>query len=52
MRLPAQFLLAAFLVLGAGAFAQPARAQGKLDARYSLSIASLPVGLGTWTVEL
>lgn len=52
MRLPPQFVIAALLVLGTGMFAQPARAQGKLDARYSVSIASLPVGKGTWTVDL
>ncbi len=29
-----------------------AQAQGKLDARYSVSLAGVPVGRGTWTIDI
>ncbi|MGC1693769.1 MAG: DUF3108 domain-containing protein [Pseudolabrys sp.] len=29
-----------------------ARAQGKLEARYSMTIAGIPIGKGTWTVDI
>jgi hypothetical protein len=31
---------------------QPASAQGKLDARYEATLAGIPVGKGTWTLEV
>jgi hypothetical protein len=31
---------------------QPASAQGKLDARYEATLAGIPVGKGTWTIEV
>lgn len=30
----------------------PAAAQGKLDARYEVTLAGIPVGRGTWTIEI
>lgn len=30
----------------------PASAQGKLDARYEVTLAGIPVGRGTWTIEI
>lgn len=38
---------ATFMVLSA-----PAAAQGHLDARYEASLAGIPVGRGTWTIEI
>ncbi|TAK47693.1 MAG: DUF3108 domain-containing protein [Xanthobacteraceae bacterium] len=32
--------------------AQPASAQGKLDARYVVKLAGIPIGRGTWVVEI
>ncbi|MBN8979510.1 MAG: DUF3108 domain-containing protein [Rhizobiales bacterium] len=32
--------------------AAPASAQGKLDARYEVTLAGIPVGRGTWTIEI
>jgi Protein of unknown function (DUF3108) len=34
------------------ALLQPAAAQGKLDARYEATLAGIPVGKGTWTIEV
>jgi uncharacterized protein DUF3108 len=31
---------------------QPAFAQGKLDARYEATLAGIPIGKGTWTVDI
>src|SRR5271170_5124266 len=30
----------------------PAAAQGRLDARYEATLAGIPVGKGTWTIEI
>jgi len=44
------------VALGAGylaaASAQPAAAQGKLEAQYEASLAGIPVGRGAWNVEI
>jgi hypothetical protein len=34
------------------AFAHPAFAQGKLDAHYEATLAGIPVGKGTWTIDI
>jgi len=46
--------LAAFVAAIAAFFgpAQPARAQGKLDALYTASLAGIPLGRGAWIVEI
>ena len=35
-----------------GAASEPASAQGKLDARYTVTLAGLPIGKGTWVVDI
>ena len=42
----------ALLALAAGAASSPAFAQGRLEARYTASLAGIPVGKGSWTVDL
>jgi hypothetical protein len=42
-------LLASFGAVMAGS---PAQAQGKLDAQYSVTLAGIPIGKGTWTIEI
>src|SRR5260370_34905059 len=44
-----------FFCLCAGAFlsqAAPASAQGRLDAHYEASLSGIPVGKGSWTIEI
>src|SRR5260370_10091661 len=44
-----------FFCLCAGAFlsqAEPASAQGRLDAHYEASLSGIPVGKGSWTIEI
>jgi len=36
----------------AGAFADAAQAQGKLDARYTVTLGGLPVGRGAWMIDI
>jgi hypothetical protein len=43
--------LCAFALLFLG-FAHSAFAQGKLDAQYEATLAGIPVGKGTWTIEI
>jgi hypothetical protein len=38
--------------LGLSAQAGPAAAQGKLDARYEVSLAGIPVGKGAWVIDI
>jgi hypothetical protein len=38
--------------IGAAASVTPACAQGKLEARYVASLAGLPIGEGSWTIEI
>lgn len=40
------------LACGAALLAGPALAQGKLEARYTASLAGIPVGSGVWVVEI
>ena len=49
--IPALAVVAAFATAG---FAEstPAAAQGRLDAKYEASLAGIPVGKGTWTIEV
>jgi hypothetical protein len=54
---PARFPSLALGVFVAGALAllfsqHPAAAQGRLDARYEATLAGIPVGKGTWTIEI
>ncbi len=51
MQRPAGFALAAALLVSASALA-PARADGRLEARYTASIAGIPIGSGTWMIEI
>jgi hypothetical protein len=48
------FRLSAFaFAVACGCFAaQPARAQGKLEARYTATLAGLPLGKGAWIVDI
>lgn len=50
-RVPA-LLCAALLALGAATMDAPARAQGKLEAKYEASLAGIPVGKGTWSIDV
>src|SRR5262245_39237467 len=34
------------------AMADPALAQGRLDARYSVTLAGMPVGKGAWVIDI
>jgi hypothetical protein len=46
-------VLAALLLLGGvGAADAPAFAQGKLDARYTASLAGIPLGRGAWVIDI
>lgn len=42
----------ALAALCASAAALPARAQGKLEARYTATLAGLPIGKGAWIIEI
>lgn len=46
------FAVCAALAAAAGALATPAWAQGKLEARYSVTLAGLPIGKGSWVISL
>ncbi len=49
----APLVLAAVLaVAGLLGVALPARAQGKVEAKYEASLAGIPVGRGTWTIDI
>ena len=45
-------LVAAGSALGLLLLAQNAQAQARLDAQYEASLAGIPVGKGTWAVEI
>ncbi|MGN6310838.1 MAG: DUF3108 domain-containing protein [Xanthobacteraceae bacterium] len=48
-----RWLAAGFVVsVAAGLPGTPASAQGKLDARYEVTLAGIPVGRGAWTIEI
>lgn len=47
-----QVLGCALLAMVLGAASSPASAQGKLEARYTASLAGIPVGKGTWVVDI
>jgi Protein of unknown function (DUF3108) len=52
-RLAGRHLVAAFLLLfGTGVSHDLAHAQGKLDARYTASLAGVPIGRGAWVVDI
>jgi Protein of unknown function (DUF3108) len=53
-RFPLQALLglAASVLLASLLLPNPARAQGKLDARYEATLAGIPVGKGAWTIDI
>lgn len=44
--------MAVAVTAGSAAWIDVARAQGRLDARYEASVAGIPVGKGTWTIEI
>jgi hypothetical protein len=46
------FAAAVAIALGAQAGGSPARAQGRLDARYAASLAGIPVGRGAWVIDI
>jgi hypothetical protein len=53
--LPRRQILAMFLlslVLAGVALAEPAAAQGRLEAHYTASLAGIPIGKGSWVVEV
>ncbi len=50
-RLPLLTAGAALIAALAG-MAAPARAQGKLEAKYEASLAGIPVGKGTWAIDI
>lgn len=45
-------LLPLLLLAVAGALPAAAQAQGKLDAKYEVSIAGIPIGKGTWVIDI
>ena len=45
-------LAVASLLLAAAAMPGPARAQGKLEAHYIASLAGIPVGKGSWVIDI
>ena len=45
-------LAATGLALAAAAMPAPARAQGKLEAHYTASLAGIPVGKGSWVIDI
>jgi hypothetical protein len=47
-----QVLGCALLALAVGAASSPALAQGRLEAHYTASLAGIPVGKGSWLVDL
>jgi hypothetical protein len=48
-----RFLLASgTFVLALSGLSGPALAQGHLEARYSATLASIPIGSGTWTIDI
>jgi len=49
LRLPGGLLAALVMLLLPG---EPASAQGKLDARYEVTLAGIPVGRGAWVVDI
>ena len=51
---PARLGLAAFClaVTFAGAAPLPARAQARLDAQYEATLAGIPIGRGSWTIDI
>ncbi len=49
--IPALAVVAAFAAAGF-AGSTPAVAQGRVDAKYEASLAGIPVGKGTWTIEV
>jgi hypothetical protein len=51
-RAPLPTLRIALASLALLAFAAPASAQGKLDARYEVTLAGIPVGKGAWVVDI
>ncbi|MEA2892849.1 MAG: hypothetical protein QOI05_3642, partial [Bradyrhizobium sp.] len=53
-RAPLPTLRSSVLLAGLAlvAAASPASAQGKLDARYEVTLAGLPVGKGSWVVDI
>ena len=53
--LPRCYLRSAFGVAAATAtlaVAQPAQAQGRLDARYNVTLAGVPIGKGAWVIDI
>jgi hypothetical protein len=36
----------------AGSFGGPAAAQGKLDAKYTATLAGIPIGKGVWVIDI
>lgn len=47
-----QILICALLAGAASAVTGPAAGQGKLEARYSASLAGIPIGKGSWLIEI
>ncbi len=45
-------LAAASLLLAAAALSGPAEAQGKLEAHYTASLAGIPIGKGSWVIDI
>lgn len=43
---------AALFALAGLAFSPPAQAQGKLEARYGVTLAGIPLGSGTWIIDI
>lgn len=48
---PARFAVASLALASLG-LAVPAQAQGKLEARYSVTLAGIPLGSGTWIIDI
>jgi hypothetical protein len=52
LRQAAQFLFLASGTLVLALLGTPARAQGHLEARYTATLAGIPIGKGSWTVDI
>ena len=48
---PARVAIASIALAGV-AVSAPALAQGKLEARYSVTLAGIPLGSGTWIIDI
>jgi hypothetical protein len=51
-RRPGLSTVALALLIAGSALAEPAAAQGRLEARYEVSLAGIPIGKGAWVIDI